>query len=450
MKAACCARALALAAFAGSCAAQPQTPLPTTVPAQQAAAPQTPRPERLPTENEAPLASSGYTRPTSAREQRFIVHLMRAAERVRGLRFVRPVPVWVQDRDAIIAYARTQIDTAELERARLIYGALGLLPADIALSEVLLRLLGEQVIGYYDDRNARLIVRDQVMRAIDGGHGVAASLLAEARMTLIHELVHALQDQHLGLSERLRAERDTDSANAFKALYEGDAMLAMSAFAQGKEDDISGFLARLPVDARPIAPAGSELAKAPAIVREPLLFAYADGLAFAAHLFERGGWSLIDRAYAQPPLSTEQVLHPGSSIQPHPPSIPRLPNAEQALGPNATLLHQDTLGELELSVYFGLGSSDAQSRRAAQGWDGDRVYIYAAPAREPCAVWLTRWDSEPDAREASAAAVRANRARGERVSASVVRVGRHVLLTRNTTPEQQTLLRGGLAHWTHH
>lgn len=387
---------------------------------------------------------AGSTRSTTARERRVITRLMRAAERVRRLRFVRPVPVLVQDGAAIIAYAESQIDATELKRARTIYGALGLLPRDISLRDVLLRLLGEQVVGYYDDRNARLIVRDEVMRAFDGSAALTPTALAKARMTLVHELVHALQDQHLGLAKRLHLERDTDSANAFKALYEGDAMLAMSAFASRGEPETS------PPPLQASSLAGSELARAPAIVREPLLFAYFDGLSFVTHLFERGGWERIDRSYGRPPASTEQVLHPQSTPGAQRVAIPHLPDAEHAFGPEHDLLYEDTLGELELSVYFGLGSNHAESRRAATGWDGDRLYLYASENSEAIAVWLTTWDSAPDALEALGAAERVRLAEAGRVRSSVARAGRNLLIVRNASSEQEAQLHARFAHWTRH
>ena len=46
-------------------------------------------------------------------------------------------------------------------------------------------------------------------------------------------------------------------------------------------------------------------------MREGLVFPYTDGLVFAQAVKKRGGsWASIDAAYASPPLSTEQILHP--------------------------------------------------------------------------------------------------------------------------------------------
>jgi hypothetical protein len=173
-----------------------------------------------------PAVSRGSRRVPSLREAQVITELMRAAERVRNLQFVRRVPVLVENRERITEYVSTQIEEEELERARVVYTALGLLPENLDVRALLLRLMGEQVVGYYDADEKHLVVRDDIMRGFaqqsDDESG-AGSELAEARIVLLHELVHALQDQHLKLSEHIHAERDTDASNAFHALVEGDA-----------------------------------------------------------------------------------------------------------------------------------------------------------------------------------------------------------------------------------
>jgi hypothetical protein len=171
-----------------------------------------------------------------ARESRVISELMSSAERVRNLRFTQPVPVLVEDRARITDYVSTQIEEDELERARIVYTALGLLPAELDVRSLLLRLMGEQVVGYYDPDHKHLVVRDDVMRSFaEAREHDEQNDLTEARIVLLHELVHALQDQNLQLFAHIHAERDTDASNAFHALVEGDATLAMIGYALERE-----------------------------------------------------------------------------------------------------------------------------------------------------------------------------------------------------------------------
>ena len=128
--------------------------------------------EKTPEIETAPASGSratkrgrGTGRGPSTREASVISELMRAAERVRALRFERDVPVLIEDRERITAYVENQIEDDELERARIVYTALGLLPPGLDIKELLLRVMGEQIVGYYDAEEKRLVVRDDVMRA---------------------------------------------------------------------------------------------------------------------------------------------------------------------------------------------------------------------------------------------------------------------------------------------
>jgi hypothetical protein len=403
-----------------------------------------------------PATRSGHTRGVTARELRAIEALMTAAERVRGLRFEHKVPVFVQDAEAISAYVDSQIKADELERSRMIYTALGLLAPDLDVRDLLLRLMGEQIVGYYDVEQSHLVVRDDVMRAFSGERGVAGVDLAEARVVLVHELVHALQDQRLGLAATIDAARDSDADNAFRALIEGDATLAMIAFALERESLPLSQLTRNPARVQSLSElvrssplTGSELGSAPAIVRTPLLSAYVDGLTFAAYLHGDGGWGRVDRAHAQAPLSTEQVLHPERYTRLEAPERPRLPGARDALGADYELVHEDTLGELEMGVYFGVGSPEAAAKRAAQGWGGDRLYAYRSSAGETAIAWLTTWDDEREAEEALHAAERvaAKEQAAARPNQLALREGRAVLMLRQVPAELHAALRARFESW---
>ena len=172
-------------------------------------------------------STPGLRRPATPRERATIEKLARAAESVRQLRFESPIAIEIEDGIAIASSLRDQIDDEELERARLLYGALGLIDPDADLRALFSGILGEQVIGYYDPKATRLVVRDDVMDGLLGTLGPAET--QEARLVLVHELVHALQDQRLGLGESYDQKRTADADNAFRAVIEGDATLAMLA-----------------------------------------------------------------------------------------------------------------------------------------------------------------------------------------------------------------------------
>jgi hypothetical protein len=399
------------------------------------------------------IVPQGKTREVSPREKQSIEELMQSAQRVRGLRFAHDVPVLVQDAAAIMAYVETQIDANELERSRVVYVALGLLSQELDVRSLLVQLMGEQIVGYYDVDKGHLVVRDDVMRAFGGLRTGAPVDLDEARVVLVHELVHALQDQRLGLSTRMKEKRDSDSDSAFRALIEGDATLAMIAYSLERESVPLSEITSDPARVRSLSEfvrssplAGSQLDSAPAIVRVPLLSAYVDGLTFAANLHGDGGFSRINRLHADPPLSMEQVMHPERYVHRDAPEQVRLPDAAAALGPGFPLWHQDTLGELELRIYFSQGSSDTLAAAAAEGWGGDRLYAFRAPAGEAAIVWLSVWDGERDASEAETAAARVLSA-APRPTDFVVRSGTALLIARGVAVPLQKGLRERFAQW---
>jgi hypothetical protein len=195
--------------------------------------------------------------------------------------------------------------------------------------------------------------------------------------------------------------------------------------------------------------AGSELNRAPAIVRVPLLSAYTDGLTFAANLHGDGGWGRVDRAHVDPPASTEQVLHPARFVRRDAPQHPRFGGLLEALGGGWEVTTEDTLGELELRVYLGQATGEAQAARAAQGWDGDRVYVLRRAERDTAVAWVSVWDSEADAREAEAAAraVAAATPSAPGANQAVLRRGSAVLILRHLRPAEQRAVGAAFERW---
>lgn len=371
-------------------------------------------------------------RPPTAREVRAIRRLSRIAESLRGLTFVREVPFRVQDRDVITQFVQDEMEDDELERARALYVAIGLLPPDLDIHALLVRVLGEQIVGYYDPERSLLVVREDVVSrlASDGRRE-----LGEAEMVIVHELVHALQDQRLGLGARYEEERTIDADNAFAAVVEGDATLAMIGYMiESQNLSLSGLTQRPAVlrqiiNDNPTSMAGSEIDGAPAIVRAPLIARYVDGLLFCAQLHGMNGWPDVDEAHRTPPVSTEQILHPDLYLRGERPDALALPPVEID---GFEARPDETLGEMEMGVYFGLALDGQDSdREAAAGWSGDALRVYVRPEGEAAFVWLSAWDDEAEARQAEAAAEAVARVRGDVGRGHAVRRrGRAVLIAR--------------------
>lgn len=378
-------------------------------------------------------ARPGVSRDATREERAAIDELVDAAEAVRQLKLRKPVQIEIEDGDAIAESLRHQIDEAEIERARIIYGSLGLLDTESDLQAMFAAVLGEQVIGYYDPDTRRLVVRDTVMEALTGEP--TSEQTQEARLVLVHELVHALQDQRLGLGKSFQLDRTADGDNAFRAVVEGDATLAMLAHAlrqqgiplsaategiqqMGSYLDINGLVR------------GEKLDDAPAIVRVTLVAPYLRGLQFIAAVQSRGGWPAVNNAHRRPPLSTEQVIHPAKYFDREPPEAVEVSEHPRLRAAGFERVEVDTLGELELSVYLGQGQESATDEVAAAGWAGDQLVVYRR-SDQLAVIWWTTWDTEQDAIEAVRAAKSVSQ---DEASFAVERAGRSVLIVRGVPP----------------
>ncbi len=390
-------------------------------------------------EPEDPIRGS---RPPTPAEARTLARLVRYAARIRGLQFTGPVTIRIADSAAVTQNLDERLDEEDFAEKRALYTALGLLAPDLDLRETLSGVMNEQVVGYYDSGHARLVLRDDAVPAsAQGGSGAAGDGAApeNGRMVVVHELVHALQDQVLGLRALHRAPRSIDESNAVEALVEGDATLAMvrGEFPAGTDAEVE---ARALEHVRESIPGilqrstrgDTRLSGAPPILREPLLSAYGDGFAFCAKLYIRRGWEGVNRAYTELPTSSEEILHPELYLRGArtvPLELPTFPDLKAA---GLTLGTEETLGELESGIYFAMALPRPKAQQAAAGWDGDRVRVVFRPDGTPGAVWLTRWDTDGDAVEATNAARAVMRALPpqERADAAVVRLDRHVFMLR--------------------
>ncbi|MGB0680474.1 MAG: hypothetical protein ACPGUV_12500 [Polyangiales bacterium] len=343
--------------------------------------------------------------PTEA-EGALLDRLARQASQLRQLPRRRRVRVRIQSRAQIEAHLLSELQQDELSQAEGLYQALGLLARDVNVKGLLRTVLGEQVVGYYSPPDKTLVVRDDVLPASTTARLAETS---EPMLVLVHELVHALQDQNLGLPTEHDEPQDSDPASALRALIEGDATLAMLGHAAAQSGIDLKVLTRNVQWSRallqaPALPGGSALERAPAILRVTLVSAYQDGLRFAMALYRRGGWPAVDAAHALPPQSSEQVLHFDKYERGELPdriTLPALPALTRA---GWRRIDEDSLGELELGVYLGQGTPGGYAPKAAEGWSGDRVRAYRHADGRLAAVWFTAWDDAAHAQRAARAA----------------------------------------------
>jgi hypothetical protein len=327
---------------------------------------------------------------------------------VRGLQFEAAVPAAVLSREEIVATVAREIEQSyspgDVEHLEAVYARLGLLPAGTRLRPVLQRLYEQEGAGFYDPRTKRLVLA----RTALGMGGLRVDLIGRltgrdlvGEFLVAHELTHALQDQHYGMRTEPEPLIDGhgDAELARHALLEGDATLAGFAYLFGGPLDrstISTVERQLRAVPRELA---TKYPDVPEVVRASLAFQYDDGTAFAGWALADGGWSAVDRVYADPPASTEQVLHPARyfATRDRPVTI-SLGGTDAIERAGWTRILEDTLGELQIRVLAGRALPRERAAQVADGWGGDRL---RALSRGPdlALVWMTTWDSPAEATE---------------------------------------------------
>jgi len=337
-----------------------------------------------------PLVSAQNSAPQTAQNAAIISTadaVLKETSEIRELSILRNVQSGAQSRSEIERMVIKNLDTdttpAEMHASEVVLKAFGLAPPDFEYRPFLIKLLAEQVAGYYDPKAKRFYLADWI--EIDGQKPVMA-----------HELTHALQDQHFNLKRFDKWPKgDADAELAVHALIEGDATLAMTL-----------YLAKHPMIALSFIRASQETSteqfnRAPRTLRESLLFPYQEGLKWATHVYRRGGWTMVSKAFTKLPQSSEQILHPEKYFSYEQPVKLTLPNFRRTLGPEWKHIDNDVNGEwgyyLVLDEYL---ENPSESRRAAAGWGGDRFAIYEGPKGSPAFVaQITSWDTAADAKE---------------------------------------------------
>jgi hypothetical protein len=321
-------------------------------------------------------------------------------EQIRGLQPKAAITPVLIDEATLRANLTADFDQdnppSQLAASQAVLTALGLLTPGTSLRAAYLDLESGQVIGYYSPDHDQLFL---VSRS--GGVGPTQ------KVTYAHEFTHQLQDQNFDLKKlALDTPDQGDRSLGRLALVEGDAIATQTTWMTTNLTPLE--LAQVVADASDPA-AAAALERAPSILRTTSLFPYTQGYALVGQLMASGGTQAVDTAFAKPPASTEQVLHPEKYLSGEAPiAVAVSKNLAAALGPGWTATAQDTLGELMLRTWLvtgGLPLADATA--AAAGWGGDRIQLLTGPGGEAALAIASTWDTPADAAEFAAAARRA-------------------------------------------
>jgi len=309
-------------------------------------------------------------------------------ESLRGLKFKAPLAIREGTRREYAAFV--------LENTKRVYGddlaaaekglkAMGLLPAKLRLDLAVTAQAGLGVKAWC--ANGEILLLD---RAADGEW-------------LVNKMDLGLVDQHYSP----KVAPTFDARMAYAALRMGDAEVAKLLFRHSGK--LPAELAKQAADEAAAWEKGdSRLASAvvPRLFVRAGDFAWRRGGAYALAVYAAGGQAALDKAYSAPPVSTKQVIHPEKYAQGERPALIDPAGAEAILKEKGYApVYRTVLGELGVALVLETHLSGDLSA-ASEGWGGDTFGVYEKEGSAPLVLWATEWDSEKDAIEFQAQALK--------------------------------------------
>jgi hypothetical protein len=293
-------------------------------------------------------------------------------ERARGLEFLDDVkitalsePLFQEELNRLAAAPE------DVARSEAVLTVLGLLPNEADLLG-LLKESDQRTVGFYDPAKKELVTTNDLTPFV--------------RRVLVHELTHALDDQHFGIDRQIEGD---EAAAAFEALVEGSAIrveqLYVDSLSAAEQQEIAAREDQIK--------AGPEL---PPAIEQLLGFSYVFGPPFVDALVNEGP-DRLDQAFSSPPVSAEQVLDPARYLSGDAPQVVARPPSEGAA------MDEGDFGPVLLRLLLESRLDPAVAGEAANGWDGDRYVTWRSPDGRTCVRVRFVVDTPEDSRQLQAA-----------------------------------------------
>jgi hypothetical protein len=317
-------------------------------------------------------------------EQATSIHEIRdAVMELRGLSVSAEIGEGTLTRDEIRAYydlLNDEVDEEDREELATFNTALRMLriigPEDDLLT-LFTDFWGDASAGFYS------IEDDELVLIGDG-----SNLSYDDRSTLAHEYVHSFQDAAFDLDrfDELAEKEDenedgapTEYGTTTSCVLEGDAEISQYMF----EANVLGPEPEDPEVGEPPA-AGLESEIPPGFLRY-MGFNYNECAIWALSLYihDQGGWDTLNKAYADPPWTTEQIMHPEKYLDRE--SVTGMPPLDltDRLGDGWERLDSAIFGEFDVYNYLTtVLEDDTIAAQAAAGWGVGWLGIYSFKGEE--------------------------------------------------------------------
>jgi hypothetical protein len=318
--------------------------------------------------------------------------------KISGMPLHHPVPCDFITKDKVNEFLKKRVkevaDPEDIRAEELTLKKFGLVPPDFDLAKSTVDLLTEQAAAFYDYDKKKLFITESTPSDTQ-------------EPVLAHELSHALADQNFNLGKYIRKGRKSDDgATARLAVMEGQATWLMSEYLARK---MGQSLLNSPALVKTMASLSESGAgdypvfdSAPLYLRRSLVFPYTAGMLFQNALVERDGQRGFSEVYRDPPVSSQQILHPEKYFEHVKPSIPELPDPKLPHGYKG--LVGGSLGELEHSILIEQYLGKERAAAIAPHWRGSDFELDEnKKAGRVVLRYSVEWDNEESARRYFAA-----------------------------------------------
>jgi hypothetical protein len=261
--------------------------------------------------------------------------------------------------------------------------ALGVASGELDLYEAFNSVVDSGTLAFYDPGDERIRVRGT---EVTTGLGV----------TLVHELTHALQDQHFDLDRLNDPTLDGSASTAFRALGEGDALRVENAYI----DDELSEQERAEYDeeyAKELADSEAATSDVPPFIEALFGAPYALGQPFVTMLHNQDGNDGIDEAFEEPPDTEEHVFDPASYL-----AGEEADTIELDLPDDIEVLEDGPFGATSWYLVLAERIDPKAAFEAALGWNGDAFAAYEQEG-VVCVQAVFVGDTEDDEEEMAAA-----------------------------------------------
>ncbi len=315
--------------------------------------------------------------------------------KISGLPLKHSVPCDFISKDKVNEFLQQRVkevtNPEEIRAEELTLKKFGLVPQDFNLAQNTVDLLTEQAAAFYDYDKKKLFITETTPSETQ------APVLA-------HELSHALADQSFNLSKFIKQGRKSDDGSTARlAVMEGQATWLMSEYLARKMNqslrDSPALVSMM--STMNDSSAGGQFPvfeNAPLYLRQTLVFPYTKGMLFQSALLARDGNNGFAEVFRNPPVSSQQILHPEKYFAGVKPTEPKLPNLKLSHGYKG--LVGGSLGELEHGILLEQYTGKQRAADLAPHWKGS---TFALMERKKVGrvvlLYAVEWDSEDIARQ---------------------------------------------------